>query len=682
MDRSRKLESKILIPDMQKEYEQREILLSELRQEQGKLLVLHATIGYGKTVLMSQFARLPENICAWYHLDVLDNQPVTFIQYLIRSLSRVLDGFELDEEYYVEITPDGLSRFVRDLIVEIEESLESMADSRRLMLALDDFQVIDNPEIFKILEELLEHTGGYFTLMAATKGAVPDFFTKYFMRNQGVIIETERLSFREQEVSHFLGTMLPGKEAERYANMIWSNMEGWPAGVMFAALYLRRLGCFEPDVEWESITQESMVQNYIAYELYKGLPYDIQQFLLNTSFAEELQPDLCNDICGIENARGILQYLLQENLFILRIGGKSGSYRYHSMFRSFLNDRVSQEQRQEIYEKMAGYYLRHQDPDVAARYAMLSGKPEILITVLEKYGLLFLGEGKQKTVSEYLQRLEEGGVEFAPGLMKVKDALEHLGEEDGTGEKEKLLTVSCFGKFRVEIYRTGKEISWRTRKALELFACLIDREGKPVERRALLEQLWPDNAPNNSVAMLHNMIYSIRKELSSQPELAGLIQYRNHQYYLDTSQMVIDLESKKEICRLAETADAEALYARREELLTPWGVYLAEVDGTWCMARRVYFERGYGKACSLLADFCRKQGDYETEEACWTAYVASDRYSEDAVAGLLQCYVRSGDRKQIKRVFESAQKIFREELDVDLSAETVRIYEQAMKKKA
>ena len=682
MDRNRKLESKILIPDMQKEYEQRELLLSELQQEQGKLLVLHATIGYGKTVLMSQFARLPENICAWYHLDVLDNQPVTFIQYLIRSLSRVLDGFELDEEYYVGITPDSFSQFVRDLIVEIEESLESMAASRRLVLVLDDFQVIDNPEIFKILEELLDHTGGYFTLMAATKGAVPDFFTKYFMRSQGVIIETERLSFREQEVSHFLGAMLPGKEAERYAGMIWNNMEGWPAGVMFAALYLRRLGCFEPDVKWESITQESMVQNYIAYELYKGLPYDIQQFLLNTSFAEELQPDLCNDICGIENARGILQYLLQENLFILRIGGKSGSYRYHSMFRSFLNDRVSQEQRQEIYKKMAGYYLRHQDPDVAARYAMLSGKPEILITVLEKYGLLFLGEGKRKTVSEYLQRLEEGGVEFTPGLMKVKDALERLGEEDGTGEKKKLLTVSCFGKFRVEISRTGKEISWRTRKALELFACLIDREGKPVERRALLEQLWPDNAPNNSVAMLHNMIYSIRKELSSQPELAGLIQYRNHQYYLDTSQMVIDLELKKEICRLAEASDAEALYARREEILTPWGVYLAEVDGTWCMARRVYFERCYGKACSLLADYCRKQGDHETEEACWTAYVASDRYSEEAVTGLMRCYVQSGNRHQIKRVFESSQKIFREELGVDLSAETVRVYEQAMRKEA
>ncbi len=681
MDRSRKLESKILIPDVQKEYEQREILLSELRQEKGKLLILHATIGYGKTVLMSQFARLPENLCAWYHLDVLDNEPITFMQYLIQSFNRILDGFELDEEYYVGVMPDSLSQFVRDLVVEIEESLESLDNSRKLVLVLDDFQVIDNPDIFKILEELLDHTGEYFMMMAATKGSVPDFFTKYFMRNQAVMIETDRLSFREEEVADFLGRMLSGKESERYAGMIWNNMEGWPAGVMFAALYLRRLGCFEPDVKWESITQESMVQNYIAYELYKGLPYDIQQFLLNTSFAEELQPELCNDICGIENASGILKYLLQENLFILRIGGKSGCYRYHSMFRSFLNDRVSQEQRQEIYKKMAGYYLRHQDPDVAARYAMLAGNTEILITILEKYGLFFLGEGKRKAVSEYLQCLKERGVELTSEIVKVRDALNRLEEENGIWEKRKLLEVSCFGKFRVTISRTGKEISWRTRKALELFAYLVDREGRAVERKVLLEQLWPDNAPNNSVAMLHNMIYSIRKELSSQPELANLIQYRNHQYYLDTSQMVIDLENKKEICRLAESGDVEALYARREEILTPWGTYLEEVDGTWCMARRVYFERCYGKACSLLAGYCRKQGDHETEEACWTAYVTADRYSEEAVVGILQCYAQSGDRQQIKRVFESAGKIFREELGVDLSPETIRVYEQAMKRK-
>ena len=254
-------------------------------------------------------------------------------------------------------------------------------------------------------------------------------------------------------------------------------------------------------------------------------------------------------------------------------------------------------------------------------------------------------------------------------------------EKNNKNEEQKLLEISCFGKFRVVIAETGREISWRTRKALELFAYLVDLEGKPVERRGLLETLWPDDAPDNEVAMLHNMIYSIRKELSAQPELKNLIQYKEHQYYLDRSRIRVDLDSKKEICRLAEAGKAKELYEQRDELLNHWGVYLKEVDGTWCMARRTYFERTYGKACRLLANYCRKKGDIETEASCWSAYMAADRYSEEAVAGLLRCYANMGERYQMRQIFEAAQKIFREEIGIELGPEILRIYEQGLKKR-
>lgn len=770
MDRQKILESKILIPDIQKDYEQRNTLLSELEAESVRLLVLHATIGYGKTVLMSQYARLPGVIPAWYHLDSLDNELATFFQYLVMSLDRALGGFEFEETVHFEIASASTDQLVRDLVMALGGV--KLMEGQKLVLMLDDFQVLDNSEIFRLLEELLDHTDDRFLLMATTKGSVPDSFTKYFMRNQGTMIGFERLSFRETEVHNILSRMLSGEEAEQYTKMIWEHMEGWPAGVMFSILYLRRLGSRALDVKWEHISQESWVQNYVAYELFKGLPFDIQQFLLRTSFAEELQPELCNDICGINNANGILKYLLQENMFILRVGGRSGSYRYHSMFRSFLNDRASEEQKKDACGKIALFYLKHQEMDVAAKYAIMAGEPRILMMILEKYGLPVLWEEKRKQVTEYLKYIGESDVEMTPavcliaavhafwdgsyarademisaaceqdpayvgyknlfcGLSLLKSPSKgqgffEMGKEGGQGcadksdegislvlngckllkqkkwdipplpedmreilyriekkqlqggEQQKLLHISCFGKFRVMISKTGKEIAWRTRKALELFAYLVDLEGRPVERRALLEQLWPDNAPNNTVAMLHNMIYSIRKELSSQPELADLIQYKGHQYYLDISKAAIDLDSKKQICRLAETGNAKELYKRREEVLHNWGVYLEEVDGTWCMARRTYFERTYGKACRLLAGYCREQGDYETETSCWTAYMAADRYSEEAVVGLLRCYANMGERQQMKRIYESARKIFQEEIGLELSPETIQVYQQAM----
>lgn len=624
MDRQKVLESKIQIPEIQKDYEQREKLLSELQTTEGKLLVLGATIGYGKTVLMAQYARMPGHICAWYQLDPLDNDLATFVQYLLLSLDKALGGFGF-EAVCLEAEPGFDRQLGRKLIMELEDYLKHMK-AQRLVLILDNFQVLENPEIFKLLEELLEYTDSRILLMAAVRGAVRGSFAKYFMRRQGTLVGADRLSFQEGEVRSILNRMLPGEDMEQCAEMVWRNTEGWPAGVMLAALYLRHIDGCVSDVNWEQISRESWVQNYIAYELYKGLSYDIQRFLLRTSFVEELQPKLCDHICGIQNADDILQHLLQENLFLLHMTGTNGTYRYHPVFRSFLNNRAGAELKRSMCGKIANYYLKLQDDANAAKYAAMADK---------------------------------------------------TAKKDG----QQLLQVSCFGKFRVVILETGKEISWRTRKALELFAYLVDLEGRPVERRVLLEQLWPDDAPDNEVAMLHNMIYSIRKELSSQPELKNLIQYKGRKYYLDGSLIKADLDSKKQICKLVEMGKTRELYERRDELLNHWGVYLREVDGTWCMARRAYFELTYGKACSLLADYCRKKGDLETEVACWSAYMAADRYSEEAVAGLLRCYADLGERHQMQRVFETAKRIFQEEMGMELSPEILKIYEQGMKKR-
>lgn len=637
------LEAKVQIPDEQKDYQKREELLQELQDEKAKLVVLHATIGYGKTVLMSQYVKRSGSVCAWYHLDGMDNDVVTFVQYLLFSLKKSLGDFSFDMNGYEMTDTSEIFMMFRDLVMELNGYLAEM-NGKQLCFVLDDFQVISNPDIFMLLEELLEHTGNQFVLMIATKSNVPDFVTKYVMRRQGILLNSQNLCFKEQEVHAVLQRVLSKKEADTYTEVIWKNMEGWPAGVMFAALYIRQLGNQVSKIDWEGICQESMAQNYIAYELFKRLPYDIQNFLLRTSFSEELKPDLCNEICGITNAGGILKYLQQENMFILHIGDETRTYRYHSIFRSFLMAQAGENIEKEVYGKLAEYYMKQQNLVMAKRYAAMSGKEDILAIICEE---------------------------------EKKEVFPETEVEKSTGEK--YLSVSCFGKFRVRILSTGKEISWRTKKAMELFAYLVDLEGKAVERRVLLEQLWPEDMPGNAVAMLHNMIYSIRKELSECPQLEGVIQYQNRQYSLDMSLIECDLQEKKLICSLADQGKIEELLECREKIENFWGTYLEEVDGVWCSIRRTYFERAYGKACRLLAGYAEKEKDYEGAVLLWRSYMDADRYSEEAVAGLLRAYGSLGERTQVKKVFESAQKLFLEELGLEFGSEVLQAYEEGMK---
>ena len=58
----------------------------------------------------------------------------------------------------------------------------------------------------------------------------------------------------------------------------------------------------------------------------------------------------------------------------------------------------------------------------------------------------------------------------------------------------------------------------------------------------------------------------------------------------------------------------------------------------------------------------------------------ADRYSEEAVAGLIRAYGGLGERKQVKKVFETAKKLFLEELGLELGSEVLQAYEEGMGK--
>ena len=741
----RLLESKIQIPEMSKEFQIRERLLEQLARSGERLVILHATIGYGKTVLMSQYAGLLDCICAWYHLDPLDNEPGMFLQYLVLSLQRSLEQFTFEADLSVLSGSPGMRLMIRELVIELTDYLNNT--EKEFVLVLDDFQVLENRDVFMLLEELLDHTDGRFRMMIATKSMVPELFSKYLMRGQGCVLGYRELSFCREEVRAVVGRMLSEEEADRHTDVIWQNMEGWPAGVMSAVLCLRQMGPRALKAEWSHISQEFLIGNYMTYELFKGLPYEIQQFLLHTSFAEELQPELCNEICGIHNAGGILKYLLQENMFIMHVGRKAGSYRYHSMFRQFLQERAGDETRKEICGRIAGYYLRRQEIPVALDYALRAENTEFLAAIMEKSGLSMLAEGKSRQVGECLACLEDKKTALTPELLFLK-AVQAFWEEDNEkgiqamaqavkedvscaawqmlyeglltenrekselllkesckklqregkklpplhGEKKALaeeiwnrtggeakLHVRCFGSLRAEVRPDGRELSWRTRKTMELFACLLDLEGRPVERKDLLQQLWPEKEPGHAVNMLHNMIYSIRKELNPWPEFRELICYRNHQYNLDMSLLETDMSVFKKIFSFAEQERTEELYSYREQILHGYGPYLENVDGVWCSPRRAYFERAYTRTCRVLAKYCREKKDLETEVRCWTAYREADRYSEEALAGLLRCYGAMGERGRLKETFEAAGKIFQEELGLKPGEEVTRAYEEALK---
>jgi len=76
------LKSKLLIPPTRKVFVARPQLFSLLDESlSGKLALVSAPAGYGKTTLLSAWAQQASIPVAWLSLDEGDNTPIRFLRY-------------------------------------------------------------------------------------------------------------------------------------------------------------------------------------------------------------------------------------------------------------------------------------------------------------------------------------------------------------------------------------------------------------------------------------------------------------------------------------------------------------------------------------------------------------------------------------------------------------------------
>ena len=97
----------------------------------------------------------------------------------------------------------------------------------------------------------------------------------------------------------------------------------------------------------------------------------------------------------------------------------------------------------------------------------------------------------------------------------------------GIRQKEKPLTVKCFGNF--EVYAKGEKLTFKRSKTKELFAFLIDRNGAGVTVAEIGVALWENDEDQKN----HNYIHQLFRDLRQSLEAVGVedIFERNNYLY-------------------------------------------------------------------------------------------------------------------------------------------------------
>jgi LuxR family maltose regulon positive regulatory protein len=301
------------------------------------LTLVSAPAGFGKTTLLSTWAQsLPTHHlqAAWISLDEEDNDPWLFWMYVLAVLERQCpERFGPLLESLQSSQPPPLKSV---LIAFISLLLEN---GQQIVLLLDDYHVITNPEIHDIISYFVQHMPPQFHLIVATRSDPPLPLTQWRARKQILEVRTQQLRCTTEETKNFFQEVMGIQLPEETIETMTAQTEGWLVGLQLLGLSLP--GHANPVALLQEISGEQRyILDFLTEEVLQRQPPDVQTFLLFTSILERLSAPLCDAVLEQTDSQQMLQWLERANLFMVSLDNKRQWYRYHLLFAQALRHQL------------------------------------------------------------------------------------------------------------------------------------------------------------------------------------------------------------------------------------------------------------------------------------------------------------------------------------------------------
>lgn len=368
---------------------------------QGKLTLVTAMAGSGKTTLVSEWVHANQLPAAWVNLEQEDNDPTRFFLYAIAAIQRI-DGKLGTSSLICLQSPQALppETLLTDLINDIS------SQAKQIILVLDDYHVIDNQVLHKALTFLLDHLPTQLHLVIITRSEPSLPLARLRAKGELNELHAVDLRFNLEETSNFLESMGLQFSSDQVSTLE-VHTEGWAAGLQLAALSMRG----QRDAERFTHTftgRDRYVLNYLAEEVVNQLPEDTKDFLYRTSILGRLSGPLCDAVTGGINSQQILKGLEADNLFVIPLDNEQVWYRYHPLFADFLKNVLAQTDPDLFYALHRKASIWYQDRDLkteAVNHGLEARDYDRTSQLIAQYAMDMVSSGEIRTLSSWLERL-------------------------------------------------------------------------------------------------------------------------------------------------------------------------------------------------------------------------------------------------------------------------------------
>jgi tetratricopeptide (TPR) repeat protein/DNA-binding SARP family transcriptional activator len=400
-------------------------ILTQFVETGQRLITIYAPGGYGKSILLADFAQTTDLPVCWCSLETTDRDPTSFLTLLVYSIT---DRFH-------EIQPDPLFKLIQrgDTQASIRRIADLMVAVGPHLIIIDDYHKAVSAGMTLALNRLLEQLPSTSTMIVAARGDMnleTGQILDLLISERASGLSEEELCFTGEELQRVMRKRF-GRQIElEVAEEIARSTDGNIAQILLAghtqSLHAdglighlkQRLG-----------DDREMIYGYLAGEVFGKQPLELQQFMLSTSVLPEMTAELCNKLLQIDNAQIYLEDLIKRDLFIAQIGV---GFRYHDLFAEFLRSKLAEVET--VYQQVslrAAQLLAVQSrfEEAVNLYLTVQAWHEAAI-ILETQGKFFYDTGRALTLNHWLTQIPEPELAKRPRLLLLRGEIlnNDLGE--------------------------------------------------------------------------------------------------------------------------------------------------------------------------------------------------------------------------------------------------------------
>ena len=294
---------------------------------QSGLVLLAAPAGYGKTHIAAQWADIAAakawTVC-WMALGVSGSTTTAFSAKLNELL--ISSGIPADKTTPLDNDRHwGAARLAETVSVRVT------AYRRRVLLVFDSFDTVVGGEIDEFLRKLFDQVPSNLLIVLTSRRNLSMPVARLIMQGRYHRVPNAKMLFSKSESREYFNRLLSPQQLSQLHEL----SAGWPAVLQLARVCLPDWDKSKNDVRQvtEFVRQMSA---YCEHEVLKYANPQSQQMLMASSVAQDLNPAICDAICGTDDSSRWIAELIMRDTVLEPVDPVRNIWRLPRLLRQYL----------------------------------------------------------------------------------------------------------------------------------------------------------------------------------------------------------------------------------------------------------------------------------------------------------------------------------------------------------